>query len=57
LAIYDILGRRLVSLVNEKQTPGWHQVHFNKKNLNSGIYFTVLTVNGNKKIGKIALLK
>jgi hypothetical protein len=57
LAIYNILGRRLVTLVNEKQASGSHRVYFNKKNLNSGIYFTVLTVNGNKKIGKIALLK
>jgi len=39
LKIYDILGKELETLVNERQTPGSYEVEFDASNLSSGVYF------------------
>jgi hypothetical protein len=39
LAIYDITGRLVETLVNETQQPGIHQVRWNRKSNPSGVYF------------------
>jgi photosystem II stability/assembly factor-like uncharacterized protein len=39
LSIYDILGRKIEDLVNEKLQPGTYEVTFDGSNLPSGIYF------------------
>jgi aminopeptidase N len=39
LIVYDILGRIVKILVNEKQKPGAYIVRFSSENLPSGIYF------------------
>jgi hypothetical protein len=39
LAVYDLLGREVKVLVNERQLPGDHNVRFNGAGLASGIYF------------------
>ncbi|MHB1687480.1 MAG: T9SS type A sorting domain-containing protein [Ignavibacteriaceae bacterium] len=39
LKVYDILGREVVSLINEEKQSGKYQVTFNANNLSSGIYF------------------
>ena len=49
LKVYDILGREVVTLVNESQKPGNYEVKFNChsgacRNLTSGVYFYQLTV-------------
>ena len=38
LAVYDVLGREIASLVNEYKTAGNYSVNFNAENLASGIY-------------------
>lgn len=38
LVVFDMLGRRVAELVNERQSPGYHQVSFDAGNLASGIY-------------------
>ena len=48
LKVYDILGREVATLVNEKQKPGNYEVKFNChsgacRNLTSGVYFYQLT--------------
>ena len=43
LKVYDILGREVAELVNEKKPSGNYSVGFNAKNLSSGIYFYRLT--------------
>lgn len=43
LRIYDINGKELLTLLNEKQSPGLHTVNFSGKNLTSGVYFYKLT--------------
>lgn len=45
LKIYDILGREVASLVNEKLQPNSYAIDFNASGLNSGVYFYQLTVD------------
>lgn len=39
LAIYDILGRKVTTLVNEKLSPGAYEVEWDAGNYPSGVYF------------------
>jgi hypothetical protein len=47
LKIYDVLGREVETLVNEKQTAGAHSTNFSGDNLPSGVYFCRLNTHGN----------
>jgi hypothetical protein len=38
LKIYDVIGREVISLVNEQQEPGYYQKTFNASQLASGMY-------------------
>jgi len=62
LKIYDILGREIIVLVNERQTAGEHSVRFSAKggngtNLPSGVYFYRLTANGYNAVKKMLLIR
>jgi hypothetical protein len=62
LKVYDILGREVANLVNEKQKPGNYEVEFNChsgafRKLTSGVYFYELTYGEFKDIKKLVLLK
>ncbi len=61
LKIYDILGRELVTLVNEKQNPGNYVVDFNPSadglNLSSGIYFYRLKTDNFIQTKKMMMVK
>lgn len=39
LEVFDIVGRRVASLVNAEQSVGRYEVNFNAANLTSGVYF------------------
>jgi hypothetical protein len=39
LIVYDLLGREVAVLVNEKKAPGSYQVRFDASGLSSGVYF------------------
>jgi hypothetical protein len=39
LKIYDVIGRELVTLVNEVKEPGYYNIKFNAAGLSSGVYF------------------
>ncbi len=39
LTVYDVLGRKVATLVNQRQNAGRHEILFNADGLNSGIYF------------------
>jgi hypothetical protein len=57
LAIYDLSGREVTVLVNEKQKAGYHQVEFNAAKLSSGMYFYRLKAGEFVQIKKALLLK
>lgn len=45
LVLFDILGREVATLVNEKQSPGTYEVEWDGRNYSSGVYFYKLTVD------------
>jgi len=57
LKVYDILGREVMTLVNEQKEAGKYDVPFNAHNLASGVYLYELRVNDYKSVKKMNLLK
>ena len=57
LKVYDILGREVATLVNEKQTPGNYSVQFNASKLSSGIYLYKLEAGNFRSVKKMIVLK
>lgn len=57
IVVYDVLGREVQSLVNEKLQPGTYEVSFDGSMLNSGVYFYRLTTDGFSETKKMILMK
>ena len=57
LIIYDILGREITTLVNEKLSPGTYEVDFDGSNYPSGVYFYTLKTESFSQTNKMILLK
>ncbi len=57
LKVYDILGREVITLVNEKQRSGNYKVIWNGQKNSSGVYFYRLKFGNQVKIRKMLLLK
>lgn len=59
LKVYDILGREIVTLVNEYKNYGSYKVEFSaeKYKLSSGVYFYTLYTGKNMAIKKMILMK
>jgi hypothetical protein len=57
LKIYDILGKEVVTLVNEFKPAGKYEIEFNASSLSSGVYFYQLNVENFSAIKKIILIK
>ena len=54
--VFDILGKKVASLVNQRKTAGNHTVQFQAANLSSGVYFYTLRVGGRVLKSKRMLL-
>lgn len=57
LKIFDMLGREVMTLVNQFQTSGTYKVTFNASDLTSGIYFYKLTSNQFSDVKRMVLVK
>ena len=57
LKVYDILGKEIQTLVNEKLQSGSHEVIFDGTKLNSGIYFYRLSSGKFAQTRKLILIK
>ena len=57
LVVYDILGREVVILVNEKQEPGRYNVRLDGSGLSSGVYVYRLTTGQYVESRRMVLLK
>lgn len=57
LKVFDLLGREVITLVNEMLQPGKYETTFDAGNLSSGIYFYSLETNNIKITKKCMLLK
>ncbi len=57
LVVYDILGREVKTLLDEKKEAGSYRVTFNAQNFASGIYFCRIEAGAEFKVRKLMLLK
>jgi|WetSurMetagenome_2_1015567.scaffolds.fasta_scaffold31945_2 hypothetical protein len=57
LNIYDILGKEVATLVNEKQSPGTYEVLFDGSMSPSGVYFYKLTAGDFSETKKMLMIK
>jgi len=57
LKIYDVMGRELITLVNENKEPGYYIVRFNGSKLSSGVYFYRMTAGEFVAVKKFVVLK
>lgn len=57
ISIYNLIGQKVMDLVNSKFEAGKHSIEFNAKNLSSGIYFYKIEAGNFSTIKKMQLLK
>jgi hypothetical protein len=57
LIIYDVSGKEISTLVNEKQVAGYYQLKFDASSLPSGVYFYSLQTENRSITRKMILLK
>jgi hypothetical protein len=55
--IYNVLGQKVATLVNEVQPPGRYWVEWNASNFSSGIYFYRITAGNFTQTRKLMLIK
>jgi hypothetical protein len=57
LKVYDILGREVSVLVNDRKEPGAYEVRFDGSNLASGVYFYRLSAGTYVETRKLLLVR
>jgi CubicO group peptidase (beta-lactamase class C family) len=57
LKVFDIQGKEVSTLVNEKMNPGTYKIEFDAKGLPSGVYFYKLETSGFTDTKRMILLK
>ncbi len=55
--IFDVLGNKVSTLVNEIKSPGNYQITFDASNLSSGVYYYQLKIGSKVQTKKMILLK
>ena len=51
LTVFDLVGKEIATLVNEKQNAGYYSIEFDASNLSSGIYFYKLEAGSTGEAG------
>jgi hypothetical protein len=57
LVVYDVMGKEVATLVNEKQEAGTYEVTWDASNISSGLYFYKLITGDYSDAKRIILLK
>jgi len=57
LTVFDLLGRSVGALVNERKAPGSYEVRFEGAGLASGSYMCRLTAGGSVETRKMILIR
>lgn len=57
LKIFDLLGKEVVTLINEPKPNGYYEINFDAKKLSGGVYYYQLITRGNIQTKKMILLK
>ena len=55
--VYNLLGQKLVELVNSEKPVGHHTINFDASNLSSGVYFYSLQAGQFINVKKMILLE
>jgi len=57
LSVFNAQGQEVANLINANMVSGAHTANFNAANLNSGVYFYKLSVDGQSAVKKMVLTK
>ena len=57
LTVYDVLGRKVATLVDDVMTAGNHEVSWNASDLPSGMYFVRLTAGAFVATQRVSLIR
>jgi surface protein len=57
LEVYTVLGQKVMTLVNENRSAGWHTVTLNATDLSSGVYVYRIQAGGMVQTKKLMLVK
>lgn len=57
LGIYDLLGKRVIQIYNGIAPLGHQQYNFDTQDLDQGVYFVKLTIDGQEQVQKIQVSK
>ena len=57
LSVYNVLGKKVATLVSEKMDPGTHNYTFEAKNLASGVYYYRLSAGDFTAVKNMILIK
>ncbi|MGC8898805.1 MAG: glucoamylase family protein, partial [Bacteroidota bacterium] len=57
IRVFDLLGRYVMTLVNEYKKAGNHSVRLDGSSLSSGVYFYRMSANGTTLVRKMMVLK
>jgi hypothetical protein len=57
LRIYNLIGKEVATLINERKSSGIYEVNWNASDCPSGVYFYKLTANDFTNVKKMILLK
>ncbi len=57
ITIYDVLGRKVATIVDGTETAGYHEITFNGSQLSSGVYFYRMTTPAFTNVKKMLMLK
>ncbi len=57
LKVFDLMGREIETLVNEKQSPGVYEAEFNGEFLSSGVYYYKIKAGSFNETKKMILIK
>jgi unsaturated chondroitin disaccharide hydrolase len=57
ITLFDIMGRKIRTLVRESHTPGTYNIYFGATGLSTGTYFYSLTAGNQRQIRKMTLIK
>lgn len=57
ISVYNLLGRKIIDLVNRNLAPGNYETKFDGSSFSSGIYYYKLQTDGHVRIKKMILIK
>ncbi len=55
IELYDVAGRKLLTLLDESVVAGSHEVNLNRDQLSAGIYFIRISINGEVMMKKVVI--